>query len=89
MKTNEELMASYRIENNIDDSVTLLTFGEWKKMGFKVRKGEKSKHILMLWSYQNKEVGDEEKPMTIRNRGYCYLRKAHLFDSTQVEPFKK
>ena len=64
------------------DGQNLLTFQEWKKRGFYVRRGEKAFLQVPLWTFCEKTVkknGKEEK------QTYFILKKASLFAPSQVE----
>ena len=80
MITNTEIMSRYRLENNIPESVHLYTFGDWKKKGYHVKKGERSRHKLSLWT-KAKTITDENG----KERTKCYMRTAYLFEDSQVE----
>lgn len=69
--TNSDIINTYKKENNLDNSLQLQTFGNWKKSGYIVNKGEKCKHKVTLFT-QNKKNNTIIKKM-------CYL-----FDDTQV-----
>ena len=85
--TNKQIMEIYRAENNIPADVELYTFAAWKRLGFSVKKGEKSTHVVVLWKYAEKKKNDEngEEKQT---GGYCVTRNMHLFTREQVEPLK-
>lgn len=76
--TNLEIVAHEAIANKIytkeqiESMATTMqdfglhTYGEWRKMGYQVRKGEKAKIATHLWKKtskktMNKETGKEEK----------------------------
>lgn len=98
--TNLEIVANEAIFNNIytQEQVEQLvstrgdlgihTYGEWKKLGYQVRKGEKAKITTRLWKKTNKkqinpETGKEEKVKKF------FLCKAHLFTLDQVEKIEE
>lgn len=71
MTNNDILLTRYKQENNLDNSLQLLTYGKWKQKGYTVNKGEKCKHKLALFTLNKKDNGIIKK--------MCYL-----FDNTQV-----
>lgn len=98
--TNQEIVAHEAIVNKIYtqeqvESMALTmqdfglhTYGEWRKMGYQVRKGEKAKIATQLWKKTNKktvnkETGKEEKESKF------YLCKAYLFTRDQVDKIEE
>lgn len=81
--TNKQIMELYRAENNIPDTVELLTFASWKAKGYKVKKGERAKHKVELWKYRENKKQDEDG-IEIKS-GYCIHRNMNLFTIDQVE----
>ena len=66
----------------------LHTYGEWRKAGYQVRKGEKAKIKTHLWKKtskktKNKETGKQEKESKF------YLCKAYLFTRDQVDKIEE
>lgn len=68
-------------------ALPLYTFGEWKKRGYIVKKGQHAALTLNLWAYKNGKASEapegadgEADP----DEGFK-LRKMHLFDFRQVE----
>lgn len=87
MVTNAEIMMQYRVLHNIPDTMPLLTFGNWKKKGYKVKAGEKAKHKVTMWATNSKKlVDDSGEPIYKQN---CYMRLVYLFEPSQVEKIKK
>lgn len=68
---NQDIINRYKKQNNLDDNIQLQTFGNWKRKGYIVNKGEKCKHKLQLFT-------ENKKDNTIIKK-VCYL-----FDDTQV-----
>ncbi|MBQ6734857.1 MAG: hypothetical protein IJR00_08115 [Lachnospiraceae bacterium] len=69
-------------------ALPLYTFGEWKKRGYIVKKGQHAILTMNLWAY-NKGKKDPEAPEeadgdAAPDEGFK-LRKMHLFDFRQVE----
>ena len=84
--TNKQIMEMYRAEKGISADVELYTFAAWKRLGFSVKKGEKSTHVVALWKYTEKKKDEDEEEKQIG--GYCVTRNMHLFTREQVEPLK-
>lgn len=70
--TNSDIINIYKQKNNLDNSLQLQTFGNWKKQGYTVNKGEKCKHKVALFTPNKKDNTIIKKT--------CYL-----FDETQVK----
>ena len=85
--TNKQIMEMYRAEKGISADVELYTFATWKRLGFSVKKGEKSTHVVALWKYAEKKKKDEDGEEK-QSGGYCVTRNMHLFTREQVEPLK-
>lgn len=67
----------------------LHTYGEWRKMGYQVRKGEKAKIATHLWKKLKKPAYEEtENGKTKKNQRF-YLCKAYLFTRDQVEKIEE
>lgn len=75
--TNEQIIMQEKALNGIDEPVH--TYQVWKKMGFKVNKGEHACIKTSLWRMSNKSKKDDEE-----EREHFYLAKANLFASSQV-----
>ena len=77
----------------------LLTFQEWKKKGYSVRKGEKSKFSCKLWKKLSKtELEKEKKRLEEKAKeegtkpkkpSSFVMTKCCFFLPCQVEPLKK
>lgn len=59
-------------------------FWEWKKKGFKVKKGAKG---FFVWSKKRKAV-DKELSTEEEQKEYSFFTLAFLFSNAQVEPLK-
>lgn len=97
--TNLQIIASAAIENGLytleqveacfasGHNLPLHTFAEWKRLGFIVKKGEKSKLACEIWMKSNKKQtaetkdGDEIEIDTSR----FYRKLSHFFTFDQVE----
>lgn len=58
-------------------------FWQWKKLGFKVKKGEKA---FFVWS--KKQKGIETNKETNEEEEFSFFSIAYLFSNAQVEPIK-
>ena len=58
-------------------------FWQWKKLGYKVKKGEKA---FFIWSKKRKA---KEKHEDKEDEEYSFYSLAYLFSNAQVEPLKK
>lgn len=68
--------------------LTIMTYSEWKRCGYFVKKGEKAKLKAALWIYKegskNEEAIENEEEMSSENGGYHH-KWSHLFTMDQVE----
>lgn len=93
--TNQDIICTEAIAHNIytKEQVEAListftdlglhTYGDWKNLGYQVRKGEKARIKTKLWKKtKNKETGKEEKESKF------YLCTAYLFTKDQVDKIK-
>lgn len=64
---------------NPEGARTLRTFWEWKREGYKVRKGEKGLPVWGRKKQRTPEPAGDEDPMT-------YWPMAYLFTDEQVDP---
>ena len=74
--TNAEIMAQYRKEHNIPDSVEMYSPQAWLKRGYKVKKGSVCKHRVEMY----KDINSI--------RGHTYKKWFSLFTQEQVEPIR-
>lgn len=58
--TNVEIIEKYKKLNNIPENTALLTFMEWKKRGYNVKKGEHAKYKISVWKCDKKKRTDED-----------------------------
>ena len=52
---NKEIISRYIAMNELEPSIELHTFAEWKRPGYKVKKGEKSNHKISIWKRTTKK----------------------------------
>lgn len=84
--TNMEIIEASKIASGIPVDTLLLTFNEWKRNGFMVKKGEHARLTVRIWkpkTYKAETKDGEEIEQTDSSR--FYLAKAFLFDRSQVE----
>lgn len=85
---NVEIVAQYKVMNNIDLEAPLYTYQVWKSLGYQVKKGETAKHKIVLWKHtkkeiENKETGEKQK------QERCFGKTCCLFELSQVEKIAK
>ena len=80
--TNAEIIAKACHAAGIGEEVH--TFAVWKKLGYSVRKGQKSTMTCAIWKHKTRtrinESGEDE---TV---GRMFMTTAHFFGRSQVEP---
>ena len=84
--TNAMIIENYKASAGI--SGPLHTYAKWKQLGYQVKRGEKSHHLLTIWkqtskTVKNKETGEE----TMSNR--MIMKTAYFFTIEQVEAIQK
>lgn len=65
----------------------LHTYGDWKNMGYQVRKGEKARIKTKLWKKTSKKVKNKEGKDEKESK--FYLCNAYLFTKDQVDKIKE
>lgn len=82
--TNFQIIENERKELGLDEDLILKTYQDWQRLGYQVKKGEKSVMACMIWfpkkSKVKTEVDDEEV-----NDGSFFKSKAFFFSQKQVE----
>ena len=59
--TNTAIILGYMQLNNLDpNKIVLHTYSQWKKLGYQVKKGEKSEHKISVWKRSTKKVENED-----------------------------
>ena len=82
---NKEIISRYIVMNELDPSIELHTFAELKRLGYKVKKGEKSKHKISIWKRATKKIENEnEKGEEVETQNY-FLKLSAFFTREQVE----
>lgn len=89
--TNNAIILEYMIANKLDpEKVVLHTYATWKKLGFQVKKGEKSQHKIPVWKPSTKKVEVEEDGEKEEvNNGRYFLKTSAFFTQDQVERLEK
>ena len=54
--TNKSIIEQYKAENGLPINYPLFTYAAWLNQGYRVRKGEKCKHRVQLWKYEQKST---------------------------------
>jgi len=86
--TNTEIILQYMVQNDLDpEKVTLHTYETWKKLGYQVKRGEKSQHKITIWKYSSKKVEDEDGEEV--QKGRCFPKLSAFFTQDQVEKIEE
>lgn len=65
------------------------TFKGWKKLGYVVKKGEKSKIKFPIWFYKKGKKIENEDGEEVEGRGNCYMKTAAWFTFSQVQKLEE
>ena len=88
--TNTAIILSYMQLNNLDpNKIVLHTYAQWKKLGYQVKKGEKSEHKISIWRRSTKKVENEEGEKEEVDNGRYFLKLSSFFTQEQVERIEK
>lgn len=88
--TNTAIILSYMQMNQLDtNKIVLHTYAQWKKLGYQVRKGEKSNHRISVWKRSTKKVENEEGEKEEVDNGRYFLKESAFFTQDQVEAVSK
>ena len=90
--TNTAIILDYMLVNNLDpDKVVLHTYQTWKKLGYQVKKGEKSEHKIPVWKPSTKkvEVENEDGTKEEKKNGRYFIKTSAFFTQEQVERIEK
>lgn len=79
-RVNEIVLEMYKTA----DHQEFHNFWEWKKLGFKVKKGSSA---FFVWSKKRK--GTDKKEGAEDEKEFSFFSLAYLFSNAQVEPLKK
>ena len=80
--TNLEIIKKYKAENNIPENAELNTIMVWNKLGYKVKKGEKSKHRIIIFKQAVEVNKTETEEVRIKK---MIPKVAFFFTREQVE----
>lgn len=84
--TNTSIILGYMQLNNLDpNKIVLHTYSQWKKLGYQVKKGEKSEHKITVWKRSTKKVENEEGDKEEVDNGRYFLKESAFFTQEQVE----
>ena len=90
--TNTAIILSYMQSNNLDpNKIVLHTYATWKKLGYQVKKGEKSQHKIPVWKPSTKkvEVENEDGKKEEKTNGRYFIKTSAFFTQEQVERIEK
>ena len=90
--TNTAIILSYMQSNNLDpNKIVLHTYATWKKLGYQVKKGEKSQHKIPVWKPSTKkvEVENEDGTKEEKPNGRYFIKTSAFFTQAQVERIEK
>ena len=90
--TNTAIILEYMLVNNLDpDKVVLHTYQTWKKLGYQVKKGEKSQHKIPVWKPSTKkvEIENEDGVKEEKTNGRYFIKTSAFFTQEQVERIEK
>lgn len=88
--TNAEIILGYMQLNNLDpNKIVLHTYSTWRKLGYQVKKGEKSEHKISVWKRSIKKVKNEDGEKEEVDNGRYFLKLSAFFTQNQVERIEK
>ena len=80
--TNKAIIEAYKAAHNIPLTTPLYTWGVWRNMGYRVRKGERCRHRVALYKHTEKTIEKNGQERTVSR---CFVKAANLFEAGQVE----
>lgn len=84
--TNAQIILAYMVQHDLDPETTILhTYETWKKLGFQVKRGEKSQHKITIWKYSSKKIESEDSDDEEKTVGRCFPKLSAFFTQDQVE----
>ena len=86
--TNTAIILNYTQLNNLDpNKIVLHTYAPWKKLGYQVKRGEKSEHKIPVWKPSTKkvEVENEDGTKEEKTNGRYFIKTSAFFTQEQVE----
>lgn len=87
--TNSEIIGRYMIANKMPATTILHTYSSWKKLGYAVKRGEKSQHKIPIWKKSTKKVEKEDGEEETVDNGRFFLKESAFFTREQVERIEK
>ena len=82
--TNYQIIENAKIELGLDEDLILKTYQDWKRLGYQVKKGEKSVMACMIW-FPKKSKTKVDVDYEEVNDGSFFKSKAFFFSQNQVE----
>ena len=82
--TNFQIIENAKNELGLDEDLILKTYQDWKRLGYQVKKGEKSVMACMIWFPKKTKVKNEVDSEEV-NEGSFFKSKAFFFSQNQVE----
>jgi hypothetical protein len=82
--TNYQIIETAKKELGLDEDLILKTYKDWKRLGYQVKKGEKSVMACMIWFPKKTKVKTEVDSEEV-NDGSFFKSKAFFFSQKQVE----
>ena len=83
--TNFQIIENERKELGLDEDLILKTYQDWKRLGYQVKKGEKSVMTCMIWFPKKSKVVKSDADSEEVNDGSFFKSKAFFFSQNQVE----
>ena len=83
--TNFQIIENAKNELGLDEDLILKTYQDWKRLGYQVKKGEKSVMACMIWFPKKSKVKTEVDSVEEVNDGSFFKAKAFFFSQNQVE----
>lgn len=83
--TNYQIIETTKIELGLDEDLILKTYQDWKRLGYQVKKGEKSVMACMIWFPKKSKVKADADSEEEVNDGSFFKSKAFFFSQKQVE----
>lgn len=71
-------------EKLIDEPAEIHTYAGWKRLGYQVRRGEKSRINIPIWTAGNIEGNENEQ-----SQMFMFQRNASFFTPEQVDPIEE
>ncbi len=83
--TNAEIIGRYMMSNKMPATTVLHTYASWKKLGYAVKRGEKSQHKISIWKKSTKKIEKEDGEEETVENGRFFLKESAFFTQNQVE----